>query len=173
MVLLPIMNARQRSVIYKKNDNEYIDESKTSPSLNLPTETSEKVTFSHHIEHQAAGLIQQPDVMPASLNDGMEEMRGELKSLRVMIENKQVLGDWQELSSHHPLRVSLYKRLTKMGLSQSVCKYLAKGLDNAVDVDQAMHAALKQLVYQIPVACDAGSFTHPRWSYHGKHPAFK
>lgn len=103
-------------------------------------------------EHQAAGLYQTQDNAP--LTDSMVEMRDELKSLRAMIENQQVLGEWNELATKHPLRVTLYKRLTEMGLSQEVCKYLAKGLDSMGDVEQAMQAALKQLVHQLPVAND-------------------
>jgi len=102
-------------------------------------------------EHQAAGLAQ---AQQAPLTDSMMKMRDELKSLRAMIENQQVLGEWSEIASKHPLRVSLYKRLTEMGLSQEVCKYLAKGLDSLTDVEQAMQAALKQLVHQLPIAGD-------------------
>jgi len=102
-------------------------------------------------EHQAAGLVQ---AQQAPLTDSMMEMRNELKSLRAMIENQQVLGEWSEIANKHPLRVSLYKRLTEMGLSQEVCKYLAKGLDSLTDVEQAMQAALKQLVHQLPIAGD-------------------
>ena len=108
----------------------------------------------NNIEHQAAGLYQPPVQMQAPFTDSMVEMRDELKSLRAMIENQHVLGEWKEMATKHPLRVSLYKRLTEMGLSQDVCKYLAKGLDNSVDVEQAMQAALKQLVHQIPLAGD-------------------
>ena len=102
-------------------------------------------------EHQAAGLMQ---AQQAPLTDSMTQMRDELKSLRAMIENQQVLGEWSEMASKHPLRVSLYKRLTEMGLSQEICKYLAKGLDKLTDVEQAMQAALKQLVHQLPIAGD-------------------
>jgi len=102
-------------------------------------------------EHQAAGLVQ---AQQAPLTDSMTQMRDELKSLRAMIENQQVLGEWSEMASKHPLRVSLYKRLTEMGLSQEICKYLAKGLDKLTDVEQAMQAALKQLVHQLPIAGD-------------------
>jgi len=108
----------------------------------------------NNIEHQAAGLYQPPVQMQAPFTDSMVEMRDELKSLRAMIENQHVLGEWKEMATKHPLRVSLYKRLTEMGLSQDVCKYLAKGLDNSADVEQAMQAALKQLVHQIPLAGD-------------------
>ncbi|RDH81155.1 MAG: flagellar biosynthesis protein FlhF [endosymbiont of Galathealinum brachiosum] len=104
--------------------------------------------------HQAAGLYQPPVQMQPPFTDSMVEMRDELKSLRAMIENQHVLGEWKEMATRHPLRVSLYKRLTEMGLSQDVCKYLAKGLDDSIDVEQAMQAALKQLVHQIPIAGD-------------------
>jgi flagellar biosynthesis protein FlhF len=100
--------------------------------------------------HQAAGLFQSL----ANSDDSMSEMRDELKSLRAMLETQQTLSDWGSLSQRHPLRVSLYKRLTELGLSQDVCKYLAKGLDEASDIEQAMQAALKQLMHQLPVADD-------------------
>ena len=117
--------------------------------------TEEAVTeLTENTAHQAAGLYQPPVQAQAPFTDSMVEMRDELKSLRAMIENQHVLGEWKEMAVRHPLRVSLYKRLTEMGLSQDVCKYLAKGLDNAVDVEQAMQAALKQLVHQIPIASD-------------------
>jgi len=108
----------------------------------------------NNIENQAAGLYPSSAQMQAPFTDSMVEMRDELKSLRAMIENQHVLGEWKEMATKHPLRVSLYKRLTEMGLSQGVCKYLAKGLDNSTDVEQAMQAALKQLVHQIPLAGD-------------------
>jgi len=111
-------------------------------------------TTVNNIENQASGLYQPPVQMQAPFTDSMVEMRDELKSLRAMIENQHVLGEWKEMATRHPLRVSLYKRLTEMGLSQDVCKYLAKGLDNSSDVEQAMQAALKQLVHQIPLAGD-------------------
>ncbi len=103
-------------------------------------------------EHQAAGLYQPPvNTISAPFSDSLVEMRDELKSLKAMIENQNVLGEWKEMASRHPLRVSLYKRLTEMGLSQEVCKYLAKGLDDSADIEHAMQAALKQLVHQIPL----------------------
>ncbi|MCW9048039.1 MAG: flagellar biosynthesis protein FlhF [Gammaproteobacteria bacterium] len=118
------------------------------------TDLESVATVKNNIDHQAAGLYPSQVEMQAPLTDSMVEMRDELKSLRAMIENQHVLGEWKEMASKHPLRVSLYKRLTEMGLSQDVCKYLAKGLDNSADVEQAMQAALKQLVHQIPLAED-------------------
>ncbi|MCW8934394.1 MAG: flagellar biosynthesis protein FlhF [Gammaproteobacteria bacterium] len=121
----------------------------------IPEKELESVaTLKNNKDHQAAGLYPSQLEMQAPLTDSMVEMRDELKSLRAMIENQHVLGEWKEMASKHPLRVSLYKRLTEMGLSQDVCKYLAKGLDNSADVEQAMQAALKQLVHQIPLAED-------------------
>jgi flagellar biosynthesis protein FlhF len=101
--------------------------------------------------NQAAGLYR-TDASPFA--DSVLEMRDELKSLRAMIQNQQILGEWSELASKHPLRVSLYKKLSELGLSAEVCKYLAKGLDSSGDVEQAMQAALKQLDHQLPIAQD-------------------
>lgn len=120
----------------------------------LDTPASESVDTTENTTHQAAGLYPPSVQIQAPFTDSMVEMRDELKSLRAMIENQNVLGEWNEMVNRHPLRVSLYKRLTEMGLSQDVCKYLAKGLDNSADIEQAMQAALKQLVYQVPVAKD-------------------
>lgn len=113
-------------------------------------EKPETVSEPQATEHQAAGLFQSM----AAQDSGMSEMRDELKLLRAMIENQQTMSAWGSLTEKHPLRVTLYKRLTEMGLSQEVCKYLAKGLDSHAHIDQAMQAALKQLVHQLPVADD-------------------
>ncbi|VAW56679.1 Flagellar biosynthesis protein FlhF [hydrothermal vent metagenome] len=114
--------------------------------------------FSDNIEHQAAGLVQvsqqvEPHISEP-LNDSMLEMRDELKSLRVMIENQQVLGEWGDMVSKHPLRISLYKRLNALGLNQTLCKHLADKLDDLKNVEQAIQVALKQLVHEIPIAND-------------------
>ena len=122
--------------------------------VDVAVDENSTTEFTQNMQHQASGLYPAAAQVQAPLNDSMLEMRDELKSLRAMIENQNVLGEWNELVLKHPLRVSLYKRLTEMGLSQDVCKYLAKGLDNSVDIEQAMQAALKQLVHQIPLAGD-------------------
>jgi flagellar biosynthesis protein FlhF len=129
------------------------DSVETKPAQDLEQLVKEQIMaqMQQQSEHQAAGLVQ---AQQAPLTDSMTQMRDELKSLRAMIENQQVLGEWSEMASKHPLRVSLYKRLTEMGLSQEICKYLAKGLDKLTDVEQAMEAALKQLVHQLPIAGD-------------------
>lgn len=122
----------------------------SAPADLTNAELAEK-KFTQNIEHQAAGLYHPTAQAPAPFTDSMVEMRDELKSLRAMMENQHVLGEWGKMAAKHPLRVSLYKRLTEMGLSQQVCKYLAKGLDDSNDIEQAMRAALKQLEHQIPL----------------------
>ena len=120
--------------------------------INSPPQSTKTANIQNNIAHQAAGLYQPSAVaMQAPFTDSIVQMRDELKSLKAMIENQNVLGEWKELASRHPLRVSLYKRLTEMGLSQEVCKYLARGLDDSADIEHAMQAALKQLVHQIPL----------------------
>ena len=102
-----------------------------------------------NVQHQAAGLMggqQEPD--------GLGAMRDELKYLRAMIETQATMGEWNRLNNQHPLRISLYRRLSEMGLSEDVCKYLAQGLEDSRDPDQAISAALKQMVHQLPVSND-------------------
>ncbi|VAW59812.1 Flagellar biosynthesis protein FlhF [hydrothermal vent metagenome] len=140
----------------EKKSHEPVNEKKNDVEVKKETHFSAEIK--NTTQHQASGLYQHTPPTESKfeppLTDSMIEMRDELKSLRMMIENQNVLGEWKEMSAKHPLRVSLYKRLTEMGLSQEVCKYLAKGLDNLTDVEQAMQAALKQLVHQIPLAQD-------------------
>lgn len=137
----------------KKSDNEFNSaENKSQEYKNNFNSSQNNAENFSSTEHQAAGLYQSPaSAMQAPFTDSIVEMRDELKSLKAMIENQHVLGEWKEMANRHPLRVSLYKRLTEMGLSQDVCKYLARGLDESADVEHAMQAALKQLVHQIPI----------------------
>jgi len=119
------------------------------PEVTKP-ENSQPQQPASYADNQASGLHQSLN----KNNHGIIEMRDELKSLRAMIENQQAMSEWNDIAQKHPLRISLYKRLTEMGLSQEVCKYLAKGLDDLNDIEQAMQAALKQLVHQLPIADD-------------------
>ena len=118
--------------------------------LSKPESSQPQAQFAQYADHQASGLHQSLN----NNNHGIIEMRDELKSLRAMIENQHAMSEWNDMAQKHPLRISLYKRLTQMGLSQEVCKYLAKGLDDLNDIEQAMKAALKQLVHQLPIADD-------------------
>lgn len=96
-----------------------------------------------------------PPVAPLQFDPVFNQMREELKSLRAMLESQHALSEWGMLAKQYPLRVSLYRRLTELGLSQDVCKYLSKGLDERHgDIEQALQAALKQLMHQLPVSED-------------------
>ncbi len=138
--------AAERELQQAEHKTSGVAKNKTS---SLHKKTAQKKP-SLNTEHQAAGLYQSQ----APLTNSMVEMRDELKSLRAMLENQHVLGEWTQLATKYPLRMTLYKRLTEMGLSQEVCRYLAKGLDNSADIEQAMQGALKQLIHQIPIADD-------------------
>ncbi len=148
---------QQKQMQQEEQDKQQAPEELASQSSSAQVDAAQEEKFESvvgemkaAVNHQAAGLFQSM----ASNTSGMEEMRGELKSLRALLENQQTLGEWGALARQHPLRISLYKRFTEMGLSQDVCKYLVKGLDDLEDVDQAMQAALKQLVHQLPITDD-------------------
>lgn len=131
-----------------KDDTVTLSSQKTAPA-NPAVAQAVNASVAAMTHTQAAGLVQPPAYDP-----GISQMRDELKSLRAIIEAQQTLSEWGALAKQYPLRVSLYKRLTELGLSQDVCKYLAKGLEEGNDIEQALQAALKQLVHQLPVRDD-------------------
>lgn len=103
----------------------------------------------------AAAVTRATSAVTLPFDPGISQMREELKSLRAMLESQHALSEWGIMAKQYPLRVSLYRRLTELGLSQDVCKYLSKGLDERHgDIEQALQAALKQLMHQLPVMED-------------------
>jgi flagellar biosynthesis protein FlhF len=122
---------------------------KTSNSW--PTASSQ-----NHPTPASAAMVTTPaPVVPMQFDPAISQMREELKSLRAMLESQHALSEWGIMTKQYPLRVSLYRRLTELGLSQDVCKYLSKGLDERHgDIEQALQAALKQLMHQLPVSED-------------------
>ncbi|MDH5767004.1 MAG: flagellar biosynthesis protein FlhF, partial [Gammaproteobacteria bacterium] len=100
-------------------------------------------------KHPADNLFQS-----SIINSDLSAMHDELKTLKTMIESQQLMNDWGQLLRKHPLRVTLYKRLTELGLSQDVCKYLVKGLDETQDTEHALQAALKKMMHLITVIDD-------------------
>ncbi|HEX5637955.1 MAG TPA: flagellar biosynthesis protein FlhF [Gammaproteobacteria bacterium] len=110
---------------------------------------------SRHTSAGATSAMAMTPTMSVPFDPGISQMREELKSLRAMLESQHALSEWGIMAKQYPLRVSLYRRLTELGLSQDVCKYLSKGLDERHgDIEQALQAALKQLMHQLPVMED-------------------
>ena len=149
--------AEQRAVsnrFSQKKQNAMAREQHNDAINNAPQNNAAKVAYQFDNDSisdtQAAGLLQS---MPQN-NEGMSEMKSELKSLRTIIENQHTLSEWGAIAQKHPLRIPLYKRFTEMGLTQDVSKYLVKGLDDLTDLDLAMQAALKRLAEQLPIADD-------------------
>ena len=124
-----------------------------NPDSNVTLKNNPSLSYSTTQRVTTASTMN--SVAPMAFDPGIIQMRDELKSLRAMLESQHSLSEWGVMAKQYPLRVSLYRRLTELGLSQDVCKYLSKGLDERHgDIEQILQAALKQLMHQLPVADD-------------------
>ena len=144
--------ARQaQAVEAQENDSVSLSPASISPARKINHSTSYTAKPSSATLASATAA----PVIATQFDPGISQMRDELKSLRAMLEAQHALSEWGNMAKQYPLRVSLYRRLTELGLSQDVCKYLSKGLDERHgDIEQALQAALKQLMHQLPVSDD-------------------
>lgn len=77
------------------------------------------------------------------------EMRGELQSLRFMLENQLSGLAWGDMARRSPNRAELIQRLMKMGISSSLCKEISDELSGDLDVGNLWHQAMGNLAKRI------------------------
>jgi len=77
------------------------------------------------------------------------EMRGELKSLRFMLENQLSGLAWGDMARRNPKRAELIQRLMKMGLSSSLCREISDELSGTLDIENLWHQAMGNLAQRI------------------------
>lgn len=77
------------------------------------------------------------------------EMRGELQSLRFMLENQLSGLAWGDMARRNPNRAELIQRLMKMGISSSLCKEISDELSGDLDVGNLWHQAMGNLAKRI------------------------
>ncbi len=77
------------------------------------------------------------------------EMRGELQSLRFMLENQLSGLAWGDMARRSPNRAELIQRLIKMGISSSLCKEISDELSGDLDVGNLWHQAMGNLAKRI------------------------
>ncbi|MFQ5469308.1 MAG: flagellar biosynthesis protein FlhF [Gammaproteobacteria bacterium] len=80
------------------------------------------------------------------------DMRRELNSLRGMLENQLSSLAWGDMSRRFPMAAELAKRLTKLGITPSLCQGIIDSVNGQQDSDQLWHQALQLLEYRIPTA---------------------
>ncbi len=122
------------------------------PASGMPepdySETPRQVTSAAPAANKAA-----PDIV-WSQEPTLVEMRGELQSLRSMLENQLSGLAWGELARRSPLQAELIQRLMKLGLGAQLCHRLADAAAGEGDIDQHWHRALGLLTAQIQTPAD-------------------
>ncbi len=94
-----------------------------------------------------------PDIV-WSQEPTLVEMRGELQSLRSMLENQLSGLAWGELARRSPVQAELIQRLMKLGLGAPLSRQLADAVAGEGDIDQHWHQALGLLARQIQTPAD-------------------
>ncbi|MCK5830004.1 MAG: flagellar biosynthesis protein FlhF [Methylococcales bacterium] len=84
----------------------------------------------------------------------MQEMRDEIKSLKVVFNTKLSEMSWAKDVQNNPVRVELLHHLAEMGISKKLSIKLANRLDSHQDFTQAFEKAQDMLVKVLPISND-------------------
>ena len=82
------------------------------------------------------------------------EVRQELKSLRGLLENQLSGLAWNEMQRRSPMHAELLKRLTRLGLSSSLCQDISKSISPSDDLSHLWYQAQGLIAKQIPSTND-------------------
>ena len=94
-----------------------------------------------------------PPQAPQS-NTELAAMRGELNQLRQMLNVQMANVSWGSFSHRHPLQASVFKKLSRLGLSPALCRKLIRNLKPDTDIKQAWREALLELSSDLPLLCE-------------------
>lgn len=89
-----------------------------------------------------------------SQEPAITEMRQELKTLRSLFENQMNLLQWQQLGQRQPVRATVFRQLSSLGLGSDVCRKLADHVAGEAEPQRAWERALGLIAGHIPVTND-------------------
>jgi flagellar biosynthesis protein FlhF len=81
-------------------------------------------------------------------------MRQEIKTLRSLFESQLTLLEWQQMGQRQPVRATVFRQLTELGLGSDVCRKLADHIAAEMDPEQAWQRALSLIARHVPVTGD-------------------
>jgi flagellar biosynthesis protein FlhF len=82
----------------------------------------------------------------------LEQMRGELKSLRQLLEQQMASLAWGDVGRRHPLQASLLRKLVRLGLTASLARVTANEIPDSLDDETAWRRALGLFCQRLPIA---------------------
>ncbi|NOY71429.1 MAG: flagellar biosynthesis protein FlhF [Gammaproteobacteria bacterium] len=85
-----------------------------------------------------------------SREPGLVEVKNELKSLRTLLENQLSGFAWNEMQRKSPMHTELLKRMTRMGLSASLCQDIANSISPGDELSHLWYQVQGLLAEKIP-----------------------
>lgn len=82
----------------------------------------------------------------------LEQMRGELKSLRRMLESQMASLAWGDVGRRHPLQAVLLRKLVRLGVTPTLARRLAQQVPDGLDDEAAWRRVLGLFCRSLPVA---------------------
>lgn len=117
-----------------------------APSRQTP---DEKQPDAH--KRQASG---RQDAQAGRDDPSVQAMRDELKTLRTLFEDQLSMMHWRQEGESHPVRMTLLRQLTEIGLGPEVCRKLADRANDNVEPKVALRQALYTVARHLPVKRD-------------------
>jgi flagellar biosynthesis protein FlhF len=91
---------------------------------------------------------------PVEVDPALGDMRRELKTLRGLLEHQLSDLAWGEMGRRHPQRALLLRRMRELGLSDGMCRKVARDVAENSDFDRLWRDALAVLAHHLPVTND-------------------
>jgi len=138
--------------------------SKTAVSVRrkmLPVEQEAEIRhkeLSHQSNHSVAGQYDPPQQKTYSDHQNsnqpvIDEVKGELKNLRDLMQSQLSVLDWDRYSDLHPVRTVLLNLMTELGLGSDICEMIFKRIDSmGEDPHKVWQQALGLLAKSIPIS---------------------
>jgi len=114
---------------------------KVQPSANRPQTAAQP-------EPVVAQPVTQPVTQPSP---ELAAMRGELSQLRQMLNVQMANVAWGNFSHRHPLEATVFKKLSRLGLSPALSRKLVRNLKPDADAKGAWREALLELSDDLPL----------------------
>ncbi|MEE2730493.1 MAG: flagellar biosynthesis protein FlhF [Pseudomonadota bacterium] len=87
----------------------------------------------------------------AQSHSELAAMRGELNQLRQMLNVQMANVAWGSFSHRHPMEASVFKKLSRLGLSPALCRKLVRNLAADAQIKSAWRDALLELSEDLPL----------------------
>lgn len=145
------MTSQARPTVHKKPSPEV--KKKPMKSLNVEDEAIARATQADKLLHKLRDNQYAQPAIQQSSQPMLDEVKGELKSLRELMKSQLNVLEWDRYSQRHPVRSVLLNLMTELGLGADICEIVFEHL-GALNDDphKVWQKALGILASIIPIA---------------------